>query len=100
MTETKHSVKRIRERMGINKKSTQKIAENALVHGIGQTDVKYGSLSKYLCSLYCTNKTANNIKIYNQYVYIFIDEILITVYRLPNIYIEQAAKIQKRKAQA
>ena len=100
MNETKHSVKRSRERIGLNKKTVHKNAEKALNFGIGQADIKNGSLLKYLNYLYYkSHRKGAKIRIYNQFVYIFAKDTLITVFRLPQIYVQQADKIQRRKEQ-
>ena len=93
---SKHSKQRCKERLGISKKHTNKIAEKALQNGIRYTDVN-GSLRRYMGYLYEShNKIANNIIIYNHNVYIFQNTKLITIMHLPNQYLEISDKAQKR----
>jgi hypothetical protein len=91
---TCHAKERVKERLGISKKLTSKIADKALKHGVKHFNAK-GKLKKYMDSLYLNNKKANNITIYNREVYIFKDLILITVLNLPKDLIKIADKIQK-----
>lgn len=81
---TKHAEKRIKERIG--KKIPNSIAVKAMHKGIKHSDSS-GSLHKYFTKLYFSYQTANNIRIYNQSVFIFRDEILITIMRVPRKYI-------------
>jgi len=84
MRVTKHAEKRIKERINIPKASIDRIAGKAISDGLKHGDVS-GRLKKYVDSLYFTNKAANNIRIYNQKVFLFTkDMTLITVLPLPN----------------
>lgn len=83
---TRHGEKRIRQRVGINKKAVAKNADKALACGLDHNRAK-GRLKHYIEWLY--NKcggTGNNIRVYNGYVYVFHDETLITILYLPNEY--------------
>ena len=82
---THHANKRMRERVGIPKRAIDRYAENALDNGLTHADCK-GSLKRYIDSLYFRNHDANNIRIYNGNVYIFHDDVLITVLKLPKKY--------------
>lgn len=63
----------------------EKSVNDALEKGITHGDTK-GSFNRYLTSLYFFNKTANNIRVYDYFVYIFADQTLITVLPLPYKY--------------
>ena len=94
---TKHGNKRSRERIGIPKKAVDRNAKNALENGLthGQTR---GGLKRYLDFLYFHgNGEANNMRVYGDHVYLFHDEILITVLNVPPEYRKQAAKLQRKK---
>lgn len=80
---TKHAKYRIKQRMGLSTTISEKIAKKALDIGIKSSDVS-GGLRRYLDMLYLTRKTANNIRIYNDKIFIFSNEILITILNLPN----------------
>lgn len=48
---TKHAERRIRQRLGINKKSTEKAAEKALQFGIAHSEAK-GKLSRHMDGIF------------------------------------------------
>lgn len=89
---TDHAAKRTKERVGLPKRVVWKNAERALSDGIkhGQTR---GALRRYLDGLYFKRETANNIRVYCDYVYIFHNEMLITVFPLPKEYKRTADKL-------
>lgn len=94
---TKHSKKRCKERLGLSKGDTNKMAEKAIEFGINYRDTS-GSLRRYMSYLYEShNKEANNIILYNREVYIFNNKKLITIFHVPNQYYSTCDKIQKRK---
>lgn len=80
---TDHAEKRLRKRIGLNKSSLQKMTDKALEKGISHAETS-GSLHRYIDKLYLTERKANNIKIYGEYVYLFRDSTLITVFALPS----------------
>lgn len=82
---TKHGSKRTKERVGLSKKLADKNAKRAFDNGIKHSDTS-GQLNKYFTGLYMQNKTANNIRIYCDKVYIFCGEKLVTVFDLPAKY--------------
>lgn len=93
---TKHSVKRTKERVGLSKKLADKNAQKALDFGIKHSEAK-GSLRKFMDALYLKYKNSNNTRVYNRKVYLFNNEVLITIINLPNKFSATADKIQKRK---
>lgn len=78
---THHAEERTK-RLGLSKKKAIEIAEDAFENGVklGETT---GRLRKYFDSLYFHEKTANNIRIHHQKVFLFNDNILITILDLP-----------------
>lgn len=56
---THHGGKRMRKRLGINKKGTERLAERALESGVTHPEVK-GSLGSYLDAVFLSHRTANN----------------------------------------
>ena len=93
---TDHGCKRIRSRCGASKKAAGKIAEDAFKNGITHAETT-GSLNRYITSLYFHNKTANNIRVFNDKVFIFSNEVLITVLNLPKRYHKIVKKIENRR---
>ena len=92
---TRHATQRMRQRLGISKRTTEKNAEKALAHGIKHSDTR-GSLHRYISSLYWKEQTANNARIYNNSVYIFHNNTLITVFPLPQKYRKTAEHIRRK----
>lgn len=93
---TRHSKQRTKDRLGLSKKLADKKAQEALDFGLRHGEL-VGQLKKYATSLYFYNETANNIRIYQQKVYIFRDTKLITILNLPQNLCTVASKLQKRK---
>lgn len=93
---TDHGGQRIKDRLGLSKKIADKVSQKALELGVTHAETK-GSFKKYIDSLYLKHRKANNIKIYHRNIYLFKDEILITVLNLPNKYSTIADKLQKNK---
>lgn len=93
---TDHGEQRIKDRLGLSKKIADKISQKALERGVSHSETK-GSFKKYVDALYLKHRKANNIKIYHRKVYLFKDEVLITVLNLPNKFSTTADKLQKNK---
>lgn len=93
---TKHAEKRIRQRLGINKKSTDKAAEKALQFGITHAETK-GKLHRHLDGIFLLNYKPTNMRVYNHSVYLFRDTKLITVLPLPRKLWIYADKLQQQK---
>ena len=90
---TKHSKKRAKERLGINNKSLERMAPIVLEKGIGHSEVP-NKLKKYFDKLYLSHGNGNNIKIYGNHIYIFANEVLITVLHLPKHFKNILAKLK------
>lgn len=96
---TKHATKRGKERLGLQKQSIERNAARAYQCGLRHSETS-GSLKRYLDSLYLKDRTANAIRIYGGYVYLFRSEKLITVLYLPNRYKGTVKQLlQKRNAE-
>ena len=93
---TDHAKQRTKNRVGLPKGIADKNAEKALKYGLHHKDVT-GSLGRYLDYLYLGHKNCNNMRIYNQYVYMFKDTLLITIIALPSKYHKLASQLQKEK---
>lgn len=98
MNMSNHATDRMNERCGLNKKSAERLSKLALENGISHSNTS-GSLNRYLTKLFFYNKTANNIRIYGEYVYIFCDDILITVMPLDNKYKKIVRNINTKKGE-
>lgn len=64
-------------------KSLERIAEKAYNNGTKHSLTK-GRLNKYITSVWYKDKTANNIRIYGENIYLFCGDTLVTLYRVPN----------------
>lgn len=79
---TDHAYDRAKDRFRWKKKTIERMAKRALENGMSHKDTK-GSLRKYFSGLWDKNKSANNIRIYGENVYLFSGVTLITLYRIP-----------------
>jgi hypothetical protein len=93
---TRHSEQRERKRCGVPKKAVARLAEIAFEKGLRHSETK-GRLNRYITSLWGKNTMANNIRVYGDKVFIFCDNILITVLNLPTGCIPIARKLLARK---
>ena len=94
---TNHSKKRIKERVGIPKKSAERQAKLALERGFSHNETK-GRLNKYLSKIYLSHNTGNNLKVYNNHVFLFHNDVLVTVLNLPSeLQGKKYLKIKMRK---
>lgn len=80
---SKHAEQRMRERCGLNKKSIERIAQKAYNKGIKHESTK-GRLHKWITGVYFKNTKANNIRLYGDMLYIFCDNVLVTVFQIPH----------------
>ena len=80
---TDHAFERAEERLNIGKKSLERFAEKAYVEGVKHSDTK-GKLNKYITKIWAVDKEVNNVRIYGENVFLFVDNRLITLYHLPN----------------
>jgi len=80
---TKHAYDMGKSRLSLKKNSISNIAKKAFNTGLSHHQAK-GSLKKYVTKLFFKNKKANNIKIYGENVFIFSNNILVTLYRIPS----------------
>lgn len=79
---TEHAEKRCRERLGLKRKAIQGVAETAFTNGKKHSDFS-GSIKRYLDSEFLKRKTANNLRVWNGYVFLFHGQTLITAFILP-----------------
>ena len=93
---TDHASDRIRERVGLPKRSVQKNADKALSEGIAHAETS-GRLRKYFDYLFLSHGTGANIRIYGNHVYIFTTERLVTVLTLPGYHRKAVQKLFKNR---
>lgn len=80
---TKHAYKRVKERMGLTKAAAEKMAKKAYTDGIKHSQTK-GQLHKYFTKVYLNYRNSNNTRLYGEKIFVFNDNVLITVLELPN----------------
>ena len=96
LTVTRHADRRIRQRVGLPRSAVTRNAQSALEHGLRHSDTR-GGLHRYIQALYWKYQSANNTRVYNGCVYIFHDDILITVFPLPQKYRGTAQNIRRKE---
>lgn len=93
---TFHSKKKAKQRMGIPRRALRKNAEKALIYGLEREET-VGRLRGYLDSVYFKMETADNMRAFNRYIYLFAGNTLITVLHMPKPLIPSAYSQQKKK---
>lgn len=93
---TDHAYDMAKERLSMNRTSFEKLTAKAFVCGIKHSD-SAGNLKKYIDSKFFVEKSANNIRIYGENVFIFSKNVLVTVYQVPTNLRKSALKLQKEK---
>jgi hypothetical protein len=96
MKNTYHSVDRAKERLSFNSDTLERLSKKALIDGIKHSEANE-RLRKYFDSLFLERRTANNIRIYGENVYLFHDETLITVFQVPVNLRKIVIKVKHRK---
>lgn len=93
---TYHAEERSKERLGLSKSSAARNAQTAFRDGLRHGELT-GNLLKYADGQFLKHGTANNIRVYGDYFYIFSAEVLITVIPVPVQMRKIAAKLRKRR---
>lgn len=93
---TEHAKDRMRERCGVKRKSVERLAKIAYEKGLTHAETA-GALNGYLTSLYFYNGTANNIRLYGDKIYIFCNDVLVTVYDTPKRFQGTVNKLMRKR---
>lgn len=80
---TNHAYDRAKERLSLSSSALERFASKAFKEGIKHSDTK-GKLNKYITKIWGATKEVNNIRIYGENVFLFVDNKLITLYQIPN----------------
>lgn len=80
------------ERGGLNRKSIQRIANQVYSNGYPIERTK-GRLRKWMYKISKSNSSAQNLRIYGDKLYIFSNDVLITVFNIPNNLKKDLAKM-------
>jgi hypothetical protein len=97
ITITDHAKHRAKQRCGIKAKGVERLASIAFEKGLTHAETK-GKLNNYITSLYFYNETANNIRLYGDKIYIFCNEVLVTVLDTPRKYRQLVQKLIDRRS--
>lgn len=79
---TDHAYKRAKKRMSWRADVLDKMASKAICLGITHSKSK-GNLKRYFTKIYLQYRKANNIRVYGENIFIFNNNTLITIFRLP-----------------
>ena len=93
---TNHALRRLAERGGLSRKAAMRMAEKAYTEGVHHAETK-GNLNRWVTSLYFVNKKANNVRLYGDKAFIFMDNILLTVLQIPSNLTKDMKKLIKRE---
>lgn len=82
---TRHAEKRMKQRMGLSRKSAHRIAQRAWFNGVIYKHLS-GRMRRYIDALRFKNKDSVVVKVYGMFVYVFEREgpTLITVHHIAN----------------
>lgn len=78
-----HADARVKERLGLPKSARLSAAQRAFDKGKHHADAK-GKFKRYLDGCWLRYRSANNVRIYAEHIWFFSDNVLITVYDIPN----------------
>ena len=79
---TDHAYQRGKERLSLGRNSLQRMAHKAFKEGTRHCETK-GTLNRFLSKIYFQHGNVNNVRIYGENVFLFVDNILVTLYQLP-----------------
>ena len=90
---TKHAYDRAKQRLGWKKSVLEKMMGRAIEQGFEHGQTK-GRLKKHLNQLWKDYRICNNMRIHGEVLFVFKDNLLITVYRLDNKYISSLSYLR------
>ena len=93
---TTHAIRRTRERLGVPKRSARRAAERALELGYKRENFS-GAFGAFLDTTRERHNNGNMLRVYKDYLYIFENGILITMFLLPPQYRGVRAKKESRQ---
>lgn len=79
---TTHAKKQLRKRLGLPKKVLERQAQEAFSKGVRHSEAR-GKARKWLDKQFLSHGNCNNARVYNNYLYVFRDNVLITVFCVP-----------------
>lgn len=94
---TKHSITRLEQRCGVSKKNAPIVAKRAFKQGITHAET-HGNLHRFLDTLYLSQKKGTNMRIYGNAVYVFKEDVLITVINIPNNLMKDVKELKEERS--
>ena len=80
---TDHAIERGKERLGLCEKALQRTADRAFADGVAVPETA-GKLRRYLDRQGMLHSKGNNTRVHAEHVFVFQDNVLITILYLPN----------------
>ena len=80
---TDHAYDRAKERCGWNRKALERMTEKVISHGKDCSNYA-GKLKKWIDSVYFSKQTASKLLVFGNYLFIFCQGKLVTIYQIPN----------------
>lgn len=80
----------------LEESSCDKVAALALQHGIRHAEAR-GAFGRYLDRLFLLKRTANHIRVYGDFIYLFNGQRLVTTFPLPHKYKSVVRKIKEMR---
>lgn len=80
---SKHGRQRVKQRVGIKSAAVDGLVERVLAEGVTHAEAG-GHLKRYMDKLFLSHGTANQMRVYNEHVYIIREGVLVTVLPLPH----------------
>lgn len=97
---TDHAKKRAKQRLGLSEKAALRQAERALEHGLRHAECPK-KLRGWMAERYRRGGgKANNMRVYGEHLFLFADDLLITVFRLPRDLVRLAHEAQEARDRA
>jgi len=93
---THHAYIRARQRFSLKPEALERVAGRALQEGLCRSQVT-GRLARYFDKLWLQERKARNIRLYGEFLFLFHQDTLITLWQLPNGLRKLAAVIRKKQ---
>lgn len=95
---TQHAHQRGRERLGLGRAALERTAEIALGEGFKHSDAR-GKLKRWIDRIYFAQRSANNVRIHGEQLFLFAGSTLVTVFPVPAEFHRVLKKMREQRAQ-
>ena len=89
-----HAFERAQERLSLNPKSFIKMVDKAYQKGIKESEL-VGDFASYINEL--RGEREQEVRIYGEFIYIFVNKLLVTVYVCPSKYVKYLKIIKQKR---